>query len=72
MATWKGRAIANVRNWCAAWTAATSGVGPVAQPIFQPVKLKVLPVLERVSVRSNMSGSVAMGTCGTPSNVRYS
>ena len=37
--------------------------GPVAQPTFQPVNEYDLPALDSVSVRSNMPGSVASGTC---------
>ncbi len=42
----------------------TSSAGPVAQPTFQPVNENVLPAEPRVSVRSRMPGSVAIGTCG--------
>ena len=37
-------------------TAATSSRGPVAQPIFQPVKENVLPAEEIVTVRSRHPG----------------
>ena len=40
--------------------------GPVSQPIFQPVKEKVLPADEMVMVRSAAPGSVATGMCLTP------
>ena len=53
-------------------TAATSSAGPLTQPIFQPVNEKVLPELEIVTVRSNIPGSVAIGTCALPSKVRCS
>ena len=39
--------------------------GAIAQPIFQPVTLKLLPALPRVTVRSHIPGSVAMRTCVT-------
>src|SRR6266568_5118579 len=37
--------------------------GAQDQPIFQPVRLNVLPVEERVTVRSRMPGRLARGTC---------
>ena len=40
-------------------TAASSGTGAHAQPIFQPVTLNVLPALLIVTVRPRMPGSVA-------------
>jgi hypothetical protein len=46
----------------AARTAASSGAGAQAQPIFQPVKPKVFPAEEIVTVRSPIPGSVARGT----------
>ena len=56
----------------AASTAPTSSGGPVAQPTFHPVKEYDLPALDSVSVRSNIPGSVAIGTCSVPSKVRCS
>ena len=53
-------------------TEPTSSAGPVAQPTFQPVNENDLPTLERVTVRSNIPGRVAIGTCATPSKVRCS
>ena len=55
-----------MRNCFTPIIAATSGAGPVAQPIFQPVNEKLLPPLEIVSVRSRMPGRVAIGMWGTP------
>ena len=52
-------------------TAATSGAGPHAQPVFQPVTENVLPSEEIVSVRSAMPASVHSGTC-SPSNTMCS
>ena len=46
-------------------TARTSGAGPVAQPIFQPVNENVLPHELIVRVRSAMPGNVASGTWAT-------
>ena len=43
-------------NWCAWLTACTNAAGPMAQPIFQPVTLKVLPRLLMVKVRSCHAG----------------
>jgi hypothetical protein len=43
-------------------TACTNGADAMAQPIFQPVTLKVLPKLLIVKVRSAMPGSVARRT----------
>ena len=48
----------------AARTAATSGAGPQAQPIFQPVKENVLPADEIESVRSLMPGQGGQGQVG--------
>ena len=53
----------NVTNWCTARTAAAKGAGAQVKPIFQPVRLKVLPVDEIVTVRSRMPGRLASGTC---------
>jgi len=50
--------------------ASTSGAGPHAQPIFQPVVLNVLPPLEICRVRSAMPGNVHSGTWAEPSKVR--
>ena len=44
----------------------------MAHPIFHPVKEKVLPELEIVTVRSNMPGRVAIGVWVVPSKVRCS
>ena len=52
----EGRAGGVESQFLAPSTAATRSAGPVAQPIFQPVKEKVLPELEIVTVRSNMPG----------------
>ncbi len=41
----------------------------MVQPIFQPVTLKVLPMLSTVTARSRMPGRLAIGTWGTPSKV---
>ena len=71
-AGWNGAPLTKVRNCLAVWTAATSSRGPVAQPIFQPVKENVLPAEEIVTVRSAIPGSVASGTCSRPSNTRCS
>src|SRR6266851_577346 len=38
--------------------------GAQDQPIFQPVRLNVLPVEERVTVRSRIPGRLARGTWG--------
>ena len=46
--------------------------GPVAQPTFHPVNENVLPPEPIVTVRSAIPGSVAIGTCGWPSNHRCS
>ena len=54
---------ANVRYCLAVRRAATSGAGPTAQPVFQPVTENVLPSEEIVTVRSAMPGSVHSGTC---------
>ena len=53
-------------------TAATSSGGPLAQPVFQPVTENVLPSEEIVSVRAAIPGSVASGTCASPSKTRCS
>ena len=58
-------------NCLAVRTAVTSSSGPHTQPIFQPVKLNVLPAELMVSVRSAMPGKVASGRC-SPSNTRCS
>ena len=71
MASWNGAGLVYVRNCLAARTAATSGAAAVTHPTFQPVKEKVLPPEEMVSVRSRMPGSVASGTCD-PSKTRCS
>ena len=56
----------NVTNWWTARSAAVSGGGAIAQPTFQPVTLKVLPMLSMVIVRSYIPGSVAIDRCGAP------
>ena len=63
MAGWNGAPEEYDSQFLAPSTAATRSAGPVAQPIFQPVNENVLPELEMVSVRSNISGRVASGTC---------
>ena len=55
-----------VRNCLAPIMARTSGAGPVAQPIFQPVNEKLLPPELIVRVRSAMPGSVEIGMWSTP------
>ena len=40
-----------------------NGAGAQAQPIFQPVKEKVLPADDTVTVRSRMPGNDARGRC---------
>ena len=71
IACWNGVATANVTNWCTARTAAVSSGGAQVQPIFQPVRLNVLPADEIVTVRSRIPGSEAIGTCA-PSNTMCS
>jgi len=71
MACWKGVTTAEVTNWWAARNAAARGGAAQVHPIFQPVKLKVLPADETVTVRSRMPGSPASGTC-SPSNTTCS
>jgi hypothetical protein len=66
-AGWRGDPEVKVSHCLAASTAPTSSAGPVAQPTFQPVNEYDLPALDRVRVRSNIPGSVAIGTCSTPS-----
>ena len=67
-ASWNGAELVKVTNWCTVRTAADSAGDAIAQPTFQPVTLKVLPMLPMVMVRSAISGSVAIGTCAAPSN----
>ena len=55
-----------VRNWCAARTPAERFGGATAHPTFQPVRLKVLPKLESVTVRSRIPGSVAIESGRSP------
>ena len=62
-----GREPASERWTSAACAAAIIGCGPVAQPIFHPVKENVFPELEMLIVRSRIPGSEAIGTCSTPS-----
>ena len=62
----------NVSHCFAASTAPTSSAGPVAQPTFHPVNEYDFPALDRVSVRSNIPGRVASGTCSWSSKVRCS
>jgi hypothetical protein len=38
--------------------------GPLAEPTFQPVREKLLPMLDSTMVRFRMPGSVAMEVCG--------
>ncbi len=71
-AGWNGPEATKVRNCLTPRTAATSSAGPVTQPTFHPVTEKVFPAEEMVSVRSAMPGSVATGTCSSPSNSRCS
>ena len=56
-----------VRYWWAVCAAVTRCAGPVAQPTFQPVNEKVLPLDDSVRVRSRIPSMVAIGTCLTPS-----
>ena len=72
MAGWNGAPEEYDSQFLAPSTAATRSAGPVTQPIFQPVNEKVLPELEIVTVRSNMPGRVAIGTCSWSSKVRCS
>ncbi len=72
MAGWKGAPEEYDNQFLAPSTAATSSGGPLTQPIFHPVNEKVLPELEMVTVRSNIPGSVAIGTCAWSSKVRCS
>ena len=62
-ACWKGVAVQKVTNWCAVRSAAVRAGGAQVWPTFQPVKLKVLPDEEMITVRSRMPGSAARGTC---------
>ncbi len=57
----------NVTNWWAERTAADSAGGATAQPIRQPVALKVFDTEETVIVRSRATGSDATGRCSRPS-----
>ena len=41
----------------------------MVQPIFQPVRLKVLPRLDITTVRSRIPGSVAIETGGSPNQI---
>ena len=71
MACWPGVLTAKVTNWWAVRRASVSSGGAQVQPIFQPVRLKVLPVDEMVTVRSRMPGREARGRCA-PSKTRCS
>lgn len=60
-----------MRNCFAERTAVTSSGGAVTQPTFQPVKEKVFPAEEMVTVRSRMPGRPARGMWA-PSKTRCS
>ena len=49
-----------------------SSRGPIAQPVFQPVTLKVFAALDTVTVRSRMPGSDAIGVWVRPSKTKCS
>ena len=53
-----------VTNWWTARRARVSGAGAMAQPTFQPVTLKVLPMLSIEIVRSRMPGERRDGDVG--------
>ena len=61
-----------MRNCFTVRAAATAGAGPVTHPTFHPVAENVFPDDEIEIVRSHIPGSVATGTCCTPSKVRCS
>ena len=58
-----GVEVAKVTHWWLARRAALRAAGAMAQPIFQPVTLKVLPMLLRLMVRCHMSGRLAKWMC---------
>jgi hypothetical protein len=71
MALWKGVPELYVRNCLTVRTAETRSSGPLSQPTFHPVKEKVFPADEMVTVRPAAPGRVATGMWRTP-NVRCS